>query len=267
MRERFVVAPGKRVDLRKINTDSTPGFREKSEADEVLARNVERLAKLQYLLYAEGRRALLVILQAMDAAGKDGTIRHVMSGLNPQSCRVTSFKAPTDEELSHDFLWRVHRAVPARGEIGIFNRSHYEDVLIVRVKDLVPKSAWSKRYEQINAFERILAANGVTILKFFLHVSKDEQRARLVERLENPKKNWKVNPADFEERKRWDDYVRAYEDALAKCSTAEAPWFVIPSDHKWFRNLAVSQIIVETLKSMNMKFPKAQHDLSKIQVE
>ena len=267
MRERFVVAPGKRVDLRKINTDSTPGFRDKSEADEVLAKNVERLAKLQYLFYAEGRRALLIVLQGMDAAGKDGVIRHVMGPLNPQSCRVTSFKAPSGEELAHDFLWRIHRATPARGEIGIFNRSHYEDVLIVRVKSLVPRSVWSKRYEQINAFERILAANDVTILKFFLHASKDVQRERLVERLENPKKNWKVNPADFEERKRWDDYMRAYEDALAKCSTEAAPWFVIPSDHKWFRNLAVSQIIVETLKSMNMKFPKSQYDLSKITVE
>ncbi len=266
LRERLLVRPGSKVDLLKSDPAWTPGFKERDEAEDALEKNIRRLSKYQYLLYAEGRRALLVILQGMDAAGKDGTIRHVMSGVNPQSCRVTSFKTPTSAELAHDFLWRIHQAVPGRGEIGIFNRSHYEDVLIVRVADLAPKAVWSKRYEQINAFERILADNDVTVLKFFLHVSRDEQKRRLVERLRDPKKNWKVNPADFRERRRWDDYMAAYRDALEKCSSDAAPWFVIPADHKWFRNLAVSQIIVETMRSMKMRFPKPAFDLSKIRV-
>ena len=266
LREELIVRPGTRVQLTRRDPTWTAGFKDRSEAEATLDKNIRRLTRLQYLLYAEGRRALLVILQGMDAAGKDGTIRHVMGPLNPQSCRVTSFKAPTAAELAHDFLWRIHRAVPGKGEIGIFNRSHYEDVLIVRVRNLAPKSVWSKRYAQINLFEKSLAESGVTILKFFLHVSKAEQKVRLVERLTDPKKNWKVNPADFEERKRWDDYMAAYADALRKCSTPWAPWFVIPSDHKWFRNLAVSQIIADTLKSMKMRFPKPAFDLSKIKV-
>ena len=194
MRKRFIIKPGKRFRLKDVDPGATPGYKDKSAAESALAENVERLSRFQYRLYAEGRRALLLILQGMDAAGKDGTIRHVMGPLNPQSCKVTSFKAPTAEELGHDFLWRVHRATPSRGEIGIFNRSHYEDVLVVRVKGLAPTPVWSKRYEQINAFERILTANDVTVLKFFLHVSSAEQKRRLVERLRDPKKNWKVNP-------------------------------------------------------------------------
>jgi PPK2 family polyphosphate:nucleotide phosphotransferase len=203
----------------------------------------------------------------MDAGGKDGTIRHVMSGLNPQGCRVTSFKVPTEEELSHDYLWRMHRAVPAKGEIGIFNRSHYGDVLVVRVHNLVPKRVWSKRFEQINAFEKILAETGVTIVKFFLHISKEEQKNRLQERLDDSTKHWKVSPADFEERKYWDDYVKAYEDVLARCSTPWAPWYVIPGDHKWFRNLAVADVLVRTLKDMKMRFPKSKLDLSQFVLE
>ncbi|HBE72603.1 MAG TPA: polyphosphate kinase, partial [candidate division Zixibacteria bacterium] len=226
-----------------------------------------KLAKLQYLLYAENKHALLVILQGMDACGKDGTVRHVMHGVNPQACRVTSFKAPTSQELDHDFLWRIHQHVPPKGEIGIFNRSQYEDVLIVRVKNLVPKEVWARRYKQINQFERILARNGVTILKFFLHISKDEQKRRLQERLADPTKNWKMNPDDLKERARWDEYQKAYEAALSECGTKWAPWHVIPADKKWFRNLAVSQAIIETLEGLRMKFPKPDYDPKKIVVE
>ena len=265
--KRFIVEPKSKVDLKKRDPGDTAGIKSKRDAAAQLAKNVARLRELQYLLYAESRRALLIVLQAMDAGGKDGTIRHVMSGVNPQGCRVASFKAPTSEELAHDFLWRVHKAVPGRGEIGIFNRSHYEDVLVVRVHDLVPREVWSKRYRQINAFERILADNDVHILKFFLHISKDEQRERFQDRLDEPDKNWKVNPKDFEERKHWDDYTAAYEAALSRCSTRHGPWFVIPANRKWFRNLAVSQIIVETLEGLDMKFPEPECDLSKIVLE
>jgi len=265
--KRFRVTPGHKVKLSRFDPDDTAGFKDKSEAKDLLEKNISRLSDLQYLLYAENERALLIVLQAMDAGGKDGTIRHVMSGVNPQGCRVTSFKVPSAEEASHDFLWRIHKAVPARGGIGIFNRSHYEDVLIVRVHGLVPKSVWEQRYGQINAFERILADNNVTILKFFLNISKDEQKARLKSRLKDADKNWKISPADIDERKYWDDYMKAYEDALTRCSTDWAPWYIIPANGKWFRNLAVSQIIVETLERFDMKFPPPAHDLSKIVVK
>jgi PPK2 family polyphosphate:nucleotide phosphotransferase len=278
--KRFIVVPGSKVKLSGRDPDDTAGYRRKQDAKAALAGNVKRLAELQYLLYAENRRALLVVLQAMDAGGKDGTIRHVMGPMNPQSCKVTSFKAPTEEELAHDFLWRIHRAVPRKGEIGIFNRSHYEDVLIVRVHAeaakpgasqprpaAVPKAVWSKRYEQINAFEKALTAAGVHILKFFLHISKDEQLKRLKRRLEDPRRHWKADPRDFAERKLWEAYMAAYEDALSKCSTKRAPWYVIPANKKWFRNLAVSEIIAETLESLHMKFPKPAFDVSKIVAE
>jgi PPK2 family polyphosphate:nucleotide phosphotransferase len=264
MREKFVVRPGKKAKLTKHDPDNTGGFKSKASAQTTLEKNIARLADLQYLLFAENKRAMLIVLQAMDSGGKDGTIRHVMSGLNPQSCRVTAFKGPSAEELAHDFLWRIHKAVPRKGEIGIFNRSHYEDVLVVRVHKLVPKSVWSDRYHQINVFEKLLTENGVTILKFFLHISKKEQRKRFQERLQDSNKNWKIAPEDFEDRAYWDDYVDAYEDALTKCSTPWAPWYVIPADNKWFRNLAVSQIIVETMEELDMKFPKPEFDLSKI---
>jgi len=265
--EQFRAEPGKKVDL----SDHDPGYRRdfdgRKDAKSALKKNVERLRELQYLLYAEDRRALLIVLQAMDAGGKDGTIRRVMGPINPQGCRVTSFKAPSDEELAHDYLSRVHKAVPRRGRIGVFNRSHYEDVLVVRVRELVAKSVWSKRYEHINAFEKLLADNDVHILKFFLHISRAEQLERFKKRLEDPRKQWKANPQDFEERKLWDDYMRAYEDALTKCSTEHAPWFIIPSDCKWYRNLVVSQIIVETLEGLDMKLPEAEFDVSDIVVE
>jgi len=261
------VKPGKKVDLAKWDPGWTPGVKDREEAEALLQKNREKLAKLQYLLYAENKHSLLVILKGMDACGKDGTVRHVMHGVNPQACRVTSFKAPTPQELDHDFLWRIHQQVPPRGEIGIFNRSHYEDVLIVRVKNLVPKEVWSKRYKQINQFERILAKNNITILKFFLHISKEEQKQRLQERLADPTKNWKMNPDDLKERARWDEYMKAYEVALSECSTKWAPWYIIPADKKWYRNLAVSQIIIETLEGFKMKFPKPDFDPKKIVIE
>ena len=267
MYERFAVPSNQDVRLADRDPDDTRGFDSKKAARRELQKNVERLAELQYLLYAEGKHALLIVLQAMDAGGKDGTIRHVMSGVNPQGCRVTSFKVPTPEELAHDFLWRAHKAVPKRGEIGIFNRSHYEDIVAVRVRKLAPKRVWSKRYAQINAFEKLLADNDVTTIKFFLNVSPDEQKRRLVRRLRDPRRMWKANPADFEERKRWDQYMGAYEDVLTRCSTKRAPWFIIPADRKWFRNLAVSQIIVETLEEMDMDYPPPAFDLSEINVD
>ncbi len=262
--DKFRVKPRGRVSLDRYDTAETPGFKSKHAAEKALHANIARLADLQYLLYAENKRALLVVFQGTDAAGKDGVIRHVMSGVNPQGCRVTSFKTPSAEEADHGFLWRIHKAVPPKGEIGIFNRSHYEDVLIVRIHKLVPKSVWSKRFKEINAFEELLASQDVVILKFFLHISKDEQKARFRERLDDKEKNWKVSPADLEERKFWDDYTAAYEDVLSKTSTRHAPWFVIPSDRKWYRNLAVSTIITEALASLDMKFPPPPADLDRV---
>ncbi len=239
----------------------------KKAARKELAELAGRLGELQARLYAEGRQSLLIVLQGMDTAGKDGTIRHVFRAVNPQGVRVTSFKKPTALELAHDYLWRVHRHAPARGEIGIFNRSHYEDVLVVRVHDLVPPEVWGRRYDHINAFEKLLSDEGATIVKFFLHISKDEQKKRLEARLENPKKHWKFNPADLSERKRWDDYTAAYGDAITKTSTEHAPWYVIPADRKWQRNRIVAQVLVETLEAMNPRFPRVDFDPEAIHVE
>jgi PPK2 family polyphosphate:nucleotide phosphotransferase len=262
--ERLLVEPGRKIALSDYDTDATPGYKQKPDTDGALDESTSKLADLQYRLYAENKRALLIVLQAMDTGGKDGTIRHVMSGLNPAGCRVKSFKVPTEEELDHDFLWRVHQAVPPRGEFGIFNRSHYEDVIVVRVHKLVPRSVWEKRYDEINAFERHLFENDVAILKFFLHISKAEQKKRIQARIEDPTKCWKLTPSDFEERKHWDEYQLAYEDAINRCSTEWAPWYIIPADRKWFRNLAVSRIMCETLAAMKMKFPKPTFDASKL---
>jgi PPK2 family polyphosphate:nucleotide phosphotransferase len=263
---RYMVKPGKKFSLRDRDTEDTGGIGDRQSAERALERNLERLAELHYLLYAEDRHAVLVVLQAMDAGGKDGTIRRVMTSLNPQGCHVTSFKVPSAEEANHDFLWRIHRAVPPRGEVGVFNRSHYEDVVVVRVHGLVPKAVWSKRYDQINAFERGLAENGVRILKFFLHISKEEQKKRLEARLADPSKRWKFSLRDVEERERWDSYMAAYEDALTKCSTPWAPWYVIPSDKKWFRNLAVSSILVDSLERLKMRFPRPSIDPAKVRI-
>ena len=262
--ERFRVTAGAKVTLSKWDPDDTAGFEDKKAVKKKMKKNLERLSELQYLLYAENKRSVLVVLQALDAGGKDGTIRHVMGPLNPQSCKVVSFKTPTTEELSHDFLWRIHQVAPRTGEIRIFNRSHYEDVLIVRVHDMAPRAVWSRRYEQINAFEKILAQNNTHILKFYLHISKDEQLGRFKARLEDPTKHWKASLADFEERKYWNDYVKAYEAALSKCSTAKAPWFIVPANKKWFRNFAVSEILVEYLSKLRMKFPEPIEGISEI---
>jgi len=264
---RLRVKPGAKVDLADIDPAGTHGFEKGKDLEAALAKNIARIDELQYLMYAEHRRALLVVLQGIDASGKDGTIRHVMTGFNPQGCRVTPFKAPTPEELAHDFLWRIHHAVPGKGDVAIFNRSHYEDVLVVRVHELVPAPVWKRRYDQINDFERYLAENDVVIVKFFLHVSKDEQKRRLERRLEDSTRQWKVALSDFEERKRWKDYQRAYDDAITRCNTKEAPWYVVPADKKWFRNLAVSQVLVETLEALDMHFPKPTVDLSRVKVE
>lgn len=260
----LTVKPGSKVHLSKYDPEETMGWHKGHKMEASLSDAITRIDNLQYRLAAERKQALLIVLQGLDTAGKDGTIRHVMSGVNPQGCRVTPFKVPTAEEAAHDFLWRIHKAVPERGEIGIFNRSHYEDVLVVRVHKLVPKEVWSKRYDKINQFEAIVASSGTRILKFFLHISKDEQRKRLLQRIDDPDRQWKISEADFHERKFWPDYTAAYERALSKCSTDVAPWFIIPSNKKWFRNLAVSHIIAETLEDMNPKFPAPTVDVAKI---
>lgn len=222
---------------------------------------------LQYLLYAEAKRSVLVVLQGIDAGGKDGTIRHVMTGLNPQGVRVTPFKVPEGEEKRHDYLWRVHKAIPEYGQIGIFNRSHYEEVLVVRVHEMVAKAVWSQRYDQINDFEHMLVENGVTIVKCLLYISKEEQLKRFKARIQDKSKNWKFSETDLKERERWNDYINAYDDILQKCSPAHAPWYVIPANRKWFRNLAVSQILVDTLEGMELQYPTPVADLSKIEFE
>ena len=264
MRAQHLVKPGTEIKLADIDPDFKGKFKSKDEVEEQLALVRDRLVALQGLLYAEAKHALLIVLQAMDSGGKDGTIRHVMSGVNPQGCSVTSFKVPTPEEMAHDYLWRVHRAVPAKGMVGIFNRSHYEDVLVVRVHKMVPHEVWEGRYEQINHFERYLSENGVTIVKFFLHISKHEQKKRLEQRLKDPAKRWKFSSADVAERELWGDYQKAYEDMVNKTSTEWAPWYVIPANHEWYRNLAVAQIITQTLDDLHMHYPEPKEDLSKI---
>jgi PPK2 family polyphosphate:nucleotide phosphotransferase len=263
----MLVKPGAKVSLKDYDPDDTGRYRSEAEAQARLDELRHELAKLQNLFYADRRWALLVILQGMDASGKDGTIKHVMSGLNPLGVRVVAFKAPSDEELSHDFLWRVHKVVPGRGDIGIFNRSHYEDVLVVRVHDLVPRKVWKKRYKQINRFEEILTENNTVLLKFFLHISKDEQKKRLEERLQDPSHYWKFSRRDVEERRYWSDYQDAYEDALRKCSTDWAPWHIVPANHKWYRNLVVAETLVDTLHDLKLRYPEPPEDAAKIVIE
>jgi PPK2 family polyphosphate:nucleotide phosphotransferase len=264
MMQQFLVPPNTQVNLSDFDPDYSGGYTSKGETKAELKRNGKRLQELQEVLWAEGKHSLLIVLQAMDAGGKDGTIKHVMRGVNPQGCQVTSFKVPTEEELDHDYLWRVHKATPRRGYIGIFNRSHYEDVLVVRVHNLVPEEVWRQRYEQINHFERLLADTGTTILKFFINISKEEQKERFEARLQDPRKNWKFSMGDVKERGYWDDYMRAFEEALSRCSTPWAPWYVIPANHKWYRNLVVSQIIIETLEKLDMRFPPPLSDAGEI---
>jgi PPK2 family polyphosphate:nucleotide phosphotransferase len=263
--KKFRVDPNSKVRLDEVDAGYKGGYEDRDFAEADLAKYSRRLHDLQYMMYAENKRSLLIILQGMDGAGKDGTINHVLTAMNPQGCRVFAFKSPSVEELAHNFLWRISQATPRKGYVSVFNRSHYEDVLVVRVHNLVPKKVWSKRYDQINDFERHLADNGTAILKFYLHIDKDEQLARFRQRLSDPKRQWKISESDFAERQYWSKYEKAYEDALSKCSTDYAPWFVIPSNHKWFRNLAVSQIIVESLESLDIKLPPPTVNLQVIQ--
>jgi PPK2 family polyphosphate:nucleotide phosphotransferase len=263
----MLVKPGSKVALKDIDPDDTGSYKNGDDASGVLQKHLHELAKLQNLLYAQNKYALLIVLQGMDTSGKDGTIRHVMSGVSPLGVTVKPFKAPSPEELAHDFLWRVHQAVPRRGMIGIFNRSHYEDVLIVRVHELVPKKVWKTRYDQINAFERILAENNVLLLKFFLHISKSEQRARLEQRLKDPTRYWKLSLDDVEERRYWSDYRKAYEAVLQRCSTKWAPWHIVPANKKWYRNLVVAKTIVESLRNLGLSYPPPAVDLSKIVIK
>jgi PPK2 family polyphosphate:nucleotide phosphotransferase len=266
--KQFLVAEGKKLNLKKHKTDSTGDYKAKEEAVADLQKNVERLAKLQDILYAQNHHALLIIVQALDAAGKDGLIKHVMTGLNPQGCQVFSFKAPSSEELDHDFLWRASKSLPERGRLGIFNRSYYEEVLVVRVhpqflqnqplpsKVKADKKVWEKRFEDIKNFEKYLSRNGVHVLKIFLNVSKDEQKKRLLERIETPEKNWKFSTQDVKERGFWDDYQKVYTEAMEATSTEKSPWYVIPADNKWFTRVAVSEIICEKLESLGLEYPK-----------
>ena len=260
-------SPGKRIDLAKIDPREIEGEWDKESAAARIEENTERSRDIAYRLYAENHRSLLLVLQGMDTAGKDGTIRTVTTGINPQSFQITPFKQPSHMELDHDFLWRIHRAVPRRGNIGVFNRSHYEDVLVVRVHNLVPKEVWKKRYERINEFEEMLVEGDTTIIKCFLHISKEEQRERLQSRIDNPNKRWKFSHADLNERKLWPDYQEAYEDALNKCNTKHAPWHIIPSDRKWYRNLVVSELLRDTLEKMDPKFPPSEEGIDGIVVE
>ena len=254
-RKKFMVAPGAKVRLSKIDASYTGKHESHKKAEPEIAKHVQRMEQLQYLLYADGNQSLLVVLQALDAAGKDGVIRHLFSGMNPQGTWVFGFKQPTKIEATHDFLWRAHLRAPGKGEVMIFNRSHYEDVLVVRVHKLVEQAVWSKRYDLINDFEKMLVQNGTTILKFYLHISPEEQLERFKQRLDDPSRHWKISDSDYSERELWPKYVEAYQDAMALTSTKHAPWYIIPSNHKWFRNLAVSQIIADTMDEMGLKLP------------
>ncbi len=263
----YLVKPDEHVDLAKWSTSDTDGFDgDKSEGKEVLLELNDRLANLQTLLAAEGKHKVLVVLQGMDTSGKDGTIKHVFRTINPIGVNVANFKRPNDVELAHDYLWRVHHNAPSDGRLTIFNRSHYEDVLIVRVHGLIPEKRWRRRYRQINDFERMLVEEGTIIRKFFLHISKDEQKERLEERLSNPQKQWKFEHGDVDERKLWDDYQTAYAEAIARTSTDHAPWYVIPSDRKWYRNLVVSQILIDTLESLEMSYPEPAQGIENIKI-
>lgn len=270
--DKFLVPEGKKLNLKNYQTDFTGDYEDKKPAVKDLAKNIERMTELQNILYAQNQHALLIIFQAMDAAGKDSAIKHVMSGLNPQGCEVTSFKQPSSEELDHDYLWRSMRRLPPRGQIGIFNRSYYEEVLVVRVhpeilqmqqlpeKMKTDKNIWKERFEQIRNFETYLADNGVHVLKFFLNVSKEEQKKRFLERINRPEKNWKFSAADAKERGFWDDYMRAYQDAMQNTSTKDAPWFIVPADHKWFTRVVVSNIIIEKMESLNLQYPQVNEE-------
>ncbi|HXU84905.1 MAG TPA: polyphosphate kinase 2 family protein [Verrucomicrobiae bacterium] len=266
LRDLLRVKPGSRIRLADVDAGATHG-RDKQSSAADLAKGLARLTALQDRLWAEQKHPVLIVLQGIDAAGKDGSVKHVMSAFNPMGCTVTSFKVPTPIELAHDYLWRVHQRVPGKGEIAIFNRSHYEDVLVVRVHDIVPKKVWSTRYDQINAFEELLTSSGTTIIKFFLWIDRDEQKARFQSRLDDPDKRWKFRLGDLAERKLWDDYVGADEDVLRRTSTAAAPWYVIPANRNWFRNLAIADIVADTLEGLKPRYPPAPEDLTGVVVD
>lgn len=266
--KRYRVKPGAKINLAKLDAGSTAGF--KGDKEDAAARLLvlnDRLEELQEALWAEHRHKVLVILQGMDTSGKDGAIRHVFEGVNPLGVRVAAFKAPSEEELDHDFLWRIHPKVPGKGEIVIFNRSHYEDVLAVRVRKLAPAEVWRSRYAQINDFERLLAGTGTVVLKFFLHIDKDEQKKRLQARLDDPRKRWKFRRGDLDDRLLWDDYRKAYGDALSRTSQKSAPWYVVPSNKKWFRDLVVATVLVKALEDLGIKIPEPAEDLQGVIVE
>jgi PPK2 family polyphosphate:nucleotide phosphotransferase len=263
-RKELIVDPGRKVRLKDIDPAYHGKHEGREQAQPEIENYLQRMEKFQGLLYAERKHALLIVLQGIDAAGKDGVCWHVVKGMNPQGCSVTGFKQPSSEELAHDFLWRVHQRTPALGHVGVFNRSHYEDVLVVRVHKLVPKDIWQQRYDLINEFERMLVLANTTVIKFFLYISRDEQLERFKQRLDDPARHWKISDSDYKERELWDDYTLAYEDMLSKCSTKHAPWYVIPSNHKWFRNLAVSQIICATFEEMDMTMPAPSVDIAAI---
>lgn len=266
--KRYRVKPGSRVDLSAHNAADKGAFEGgKTKGQEATLDLNQHLEELQEMLYAEHKHKVLVVLQGMDTSGKDGVVRHVFEGVNPQGVRVASFKVPTAVELDHDYLWRIHQHVPGKGEVVIFNRSHYEDLLVVRVHELVPPRVWKKRFAQINAWERMLVEEGTTILKFFLHISLEEQKARMQERLDTPHKRWKFRLGDLEERKLWPAYVEAYEDVLSKTSTRWAPWYIVPSDREWYRNLTVASILVETLKELKMAYPEPEDDLTNVIID
>lgn len=265
MKQPLTFKPGKRISLADFDTRYRGGW-DKESALKRIAENAARTADLAYRLYAEDKRSVLLVLQGMDTAGKDGTIRTVMKGVNPQSCQVVPFKQPSSLELDHDFLWRIHNAMPRRGNIGIFNRSHYEDVLVVRVHNLVPTAVWQQRYERINDFERIVTDGRVSIIKCFLHISKEQQKVRLRARLDNPDKRWKFSKNDLDERLLWDHYQAAYEEALHRCNTEFAPWHIIPSDRKWYRNLMVSELMRKTLEHLDPQFPPCEEGLGSVEV-
>ena len=263
-RKEFIVKPGGKLVLAKIDPAYAGAKETNDKAAADIQNTVQRIDKLQYLLYADASQSLLIVLQALDAGGKDGVIRHLFSGVNPQGVTVFGFKQPSADELAHDFLWRAHARAPGRGEIAIFNRSYYEDVLIVRVRKLVPREVWSKRYGQINDFEALLAANRTRVLKFYLHISADEQLTRFKQRLDDPSRRWKISESDYTERALWPQYIEAYEEAIARTSTEAAPWYVIPANRKWFRNLAISEIIADTMEEMKLTLPAPRVDLSEI---
>jgi PPK2 family polyphosphate:nucleotide phosphotransferase len=263
-RKTFRVKPGQKLRLSKIDPAYTAKHESEAAAKEETEHYHKKLARQQALLYADNKHSILVVLQAMDAGGKDGTIKHVFGAVNPQGVRVARFNVPTAVESAHDFLWRVHPHAPRSGEIAIFNRSHYEDVLVTRVHKLVNKATWTRRYRNIRDFEALLAEKKTTILKFFLHISKDEQLARFAQRLDDPERNWKISEADYTERNFWDEYIEAYEDAIMATSVADAPWYVIPSNHKWFRSLAVSQIMADTIADLDLAFPRPSVNLADI---